>query len=58
MRAVQQARHSRSRHVYSRDIVRVKGFPLDLIEELFIVVVYCMYSQHATLVIFLVNFTF
>jgi len=35
---------------YSRDIFRVEGFPYkDQIEELVIAMVYCMYSQHATL---------
>jgi len=35
---------------YSRDIFRVAGFPYrDQIEELFILLVYCMYYEHVTL---------
>jgi len=35
---------------YSRDVFRVEWFSYeDQIEELFIVMVYCVYSQHVTL---------
>jgi len=40
----------------SRDIFHVEGFPYkDQIEELFIVMVYCMYSQHITLSTFSIS---
>jgi len=42
---------------YSRDVFHVEGFPYkDQIEELFIVMVYCMYSQYVTSTFSLISF--